>query len=123
MPDGNPSARRHKEEDKKTDGGVLATFEELFAGEAGLTKAVDKLGNGLIKVQRPHDTRYGQDITKDDEFVQMLEAAPPDWRHMAPPCRTFTRARRKDRHGCVQCLRTEEKPQKDLAMCKPRRPM
>ena len=34
-----------------------------------------------------------------------------DWKRMAPPCRTFTRARRNDHHGRVKKLRSDRKPE------------
>ena len=41
----------------------------------------------------------------------MMEAEAPSWRHMAPPCRTFTKARRTDEHGTVKALRSKERPE------------
>ena len=44
----------------------------------------------------------------------MAEQTPedlPDWKHFAPPCRTYTKARRTDKHGKVKRLRSEEKPE------------
>ena len=83
----------------------------MFAGDAGLTKAVSQIGGPKIRVRTPHDARYGQDITQDDEFLQMMEAEAPRWRHMAPPCRTFTKARCTDEHGTVKALRSKERPE------------
>eukprot|EP00435_Cladocopium_sp_Y103_P045468 s273_g13.t1 len=92
-------------------GRTKATFEELFAGEAGLTRAVGRIGGERVQIRRPQDTKYGHDITDDREFLEMMDAETPDWRHMAPPCRTFTKARRKDRHGTVAVLRSDSRPE------------
>ena len=86
-----------------TTGGNIPVFEELFAG--------GRIGGARVQVRDPQDTRFGHDLTQDNEFLQVLEGPAPDWRHMAPPCRTFTKARRTDRHGSSQVLRTETRPE------------
>ena len=35
----------------------------------------------------------------------------PDWKHFAPPCRTYTKARREDKHGKVKQLRSDGRPE------------
>lgn len=61
----------------------------------------------------PHDEFYGSDLGKDEEFVAMAEQTGdlPTWKHFAPPCRTYTKARRVDTHGKVKRLRSDEKPE------------
>ena len=88
-------------------------FLELFAGMAGLTKAVAEICTKVIALGA-EDKRFGEDLTNDNSFVKMFDLAKAEnvtWIHMAPPCRTFTRARRSDHHGTAKRLRSEGKPQ------------
>lgn len=80
---------------------------ELFAGFGGLTQAIKDVGGRVVE---PQDTMYGQDLGTDEGFIAALEE-PADWKHMAPPCRTFTKARRKDHHGHAKRLRTATHPE------------
>ena len=73
-----------------------------------------RICHGWADVLPPHDEFYGSDLQDDEEFVAMAEQTPedlPDWKHFAPPCRTYTKARRTDKHGKVKRLRSEEKPE------------
>ncbi len=57
---------------------------------------------------------YGSNLEDDQEFISLIEEkeeVAPDWYHMAPPCRTFTKARREDEHGKVKRLRSEKRPE------------
>lgn len=88
-------------------------FQELFAGFAGLTAEVQKTCGHRVWIAGAHDTRFGDDIADDEEFSKLISRTGrdvPTWIHAAPPCRTFTKARRKDKHGTVRTLRTEGKP-------------
>ena len=79
------------------------TFLELFAGLAGLTLAVGKLGSSFVALS-PSDELYGDDLSDPDEFariVRVTESEDVDWTHMAPVCRTMSAARRSDASG--QC--------------------
>ena len=60
------------------------------------------------------DFYTGQDLLKDEEYNKVARtcvAKDVDWVHMAPPCRTFSRARRTDEHGTVRVMRTPERPE------------
>eukprot|EP00435_Cladocopium_sp_Y103_P054891 s40_g18.t1 len=83
------------------------TLMELFAGFGGLTQAVRDLG---LPVKEPQDTRFGHDIASDEGFLTVLETK-AEWKHMAPPCRAFTKARRHDAHGETKRLRSEGHPE------------
>lgn len=94
-----------------------ATFLELFAGEAGLTEAV---GKANIPVMNPGDVREGPRVVlaldlKDNgtfkSLKSMIKRKQIRWLHMAPPCRSFSRARRKDRLARVRKLRSHSKPE------------
>ena len=49
----------------------------MFAGYAGLTQAIKRVGKDRVIVRDPHDTKYGHDILKDEEFTQMVEDRTP----------------------------------------------
>lgn len=104
-----PTEQKATTEDHK-----CVTFAELFAGQAGLTTAVQGICGPHVKVKDPHDELFGGDLAQDREFLEMVEEpaeTAPDWKHMAPPCRTFTKARRKDKHASVKQLRSDKKPE------------
>ena len=88
------------------------TFLELFAGFAGLSLAIAecmRYANVLT-----HDIKTGMDLLDEDDFMEthrMCEFHNVDWVHMAPVCRTMSRARRNDRHGKVKTLRTDDRPE------------
>lgn len=93
--------------------GKRFTFLELFAGLAGLTLAVGRLGS-LFTALSPNDSLYGDDMSDPDEFariVRVLESEDVDWAHMAPVCRTMSAARRSDASGHVPVLRSPDKPE------------
>ena len=88
-----------------------AIFWELFAGYEGLSLPVKKEACG--QVLPPLDFHTGQDLLDDELFNKVTRRCTGEeitWVHMAPPCRTFTRARRTDASGSVRVMRTEEKP-------------
>ncbi len=88
------------------------SFLELFAGLAGLSAAVGRILEGCWVAT--HDIKSGSDLADDDEFMRILrmsEKEQIDWTHMAPVCRTMSRARRNDKHGKVRVLRTDDRPE------------
>jgi hypothetical protein len=50
------------------------------------------------------------DVGCDEGFAKLLRTR-ATWLHGAPPCKTFSRARRTDQFASVKCLRTLERPQ------------
>ena len=90
---------------------VRPAFLELFAGKAGLTQQVRELG---LLVLEPRDLRGdGTDLSNDTvlrEIIGLIRGGQVRWLHLAPPCRTFSRARRTDRFGAVQPLRSSQFP-------------
>ena len=53
----------------------------------------------------------GWDITTPEGFAAALRASDEaDFCHLAVPCKSFTKARRKDRHGTVPVVRSDERP-------------
>ena len=105
-----PTPKRAKATGRKQ----CAVFAELFAGQAGLTTAVQEICGHLAGTRDPHDELMGSDLSNDQEFLAMVEEpaeSVPDWKHMAPPCRTFTKARRKDEHANVKSLRSDRRPE------------
>ncbi len=78
----------------------------------GLSLAVGRAVEGCWVAT--HDIKSGSDLLDDDEFmriVRLTEEKEVDWVHMAPVCRTMSRARRSDKHGRVRILRTDDKPE------------
>ena len=93
------------------------TFLDFFAGEAGLTKAVMRAGVAVLQAHDIHGNGLNEktfDLTKTEPFKQskkLLRTNKVRWLHLAPPCKTFSRARRKDRFAAVRKLRSKAKPQ------------
>ena len=80
---------------------------ELFAGVASLTLAVSLILGDRVKVLPAADIKESQwNILEDDHLVAVTrQTGEVTWLHAAPPCRTFTKARRTDEHGTVPILR------------------
>ena len=88
------------------------TFLELFAGLAGLSLAVSEAMQYATVLT--HDIKLGMDLLEEDDFMEthrLCEVHDVDWVHMAPVCRTMSRARRNDKHGRVKTLRTDDRPE------------
>ena len=101
---------------EKQEGKGDAVFLELFAGEAGLTKAVQKLG---YKVLEPGDINVGGnvkvqlDLRNNNHFKalkKLIKTKQVRWLHLAPPCKTFSRARRSDGLMRLKRLRNRGAP-------------
>ena len=87
-------------------------FWELFAGYAGLTCQVAKRKPG--STLPPLDIYQDGDLLLDDVFTKVVNTCNRErvhWVHMAPPCRTFTKAHRSDQFGEVRTMRTKEAPE------------
>ena len=91
-------------------------FLELFAGEAKLTQAVRDAG---CSVETPLEKRSTAgahsrlDFTAPEVFSEINKKARQQqykWIHAAPPCSSFSRARRTDKWGSVPILRSDEFP-------------
>lgn len=83
---------------------------ELFSGQGGFAQAVQRRVPDAVVVGAL-DAYEGWDITTPEGFAAALQASDKaDFCHLAVPCKSFTRARRKDRHGSVPVVRSEEKP-------------
>ena len=91
----------------------LAIFFELFAGAASLSAAVQDLASSAHVVSAADAWRDAdQDLLQDDFLHHCVGMARKAyWLHQAPPCRTFTRARRSDKWAKVKVLRTDERPE------------
>jgi len=94
-------------------------FLELFAGAGGLTAAVARLG---LPIHQPVDVRAAQgevvDLAAGDlldprvfrYYVQLTRRGRVRWLHGGPRCKTFTKARRRDRFGTARTLRSDQHP-------------
>ena len=93
---------------KQATGG---TFVELFAGVAGLSRAVQAKGlkvASLSDFDPTYKARTSFDLLKVSDFSRLfrfIKQQKVRWLHAAPPCKTFSRARRSDEFGCVKKLR------------------
>ena len=87
-------------------------FGEFFAGFAGFTRTLEELGGTLVETTNPQDHYEGWDILTDEGLEQGLSVCETlDHGHFAPPCKTFTKARRSDKFGVVKVLRSEAYPE------------
>ena len=109
-PLGAPSCQQEASDDHEP------CFLELFAGAGGLTAAVKRMGvpvrPALDVAGKGIDADYA-DLMDDKVFRNLLKAAKRGrirWLHGGPPCKTFTRARRKDKHGRARTLRSDQHP-------------
>lgn len=99
-----------------TDVSQDATFLEIFAGEAGLTNAVKRTGLPCmcaVEIRGESGEAVEFDLTKKEPFVKLkalLRKGKVRWLHLAPPCKTFSRARRRDRFAKVKKLRSTSCP-------------
>lgn len=80
-------------------------FGEFFAGMEGFFLTLATLGGKL-------DGFDGWNILEDEGFDRALKICDEaDHGHFAPPCRTYSRARRSDEHGSVKNLRNDQHPE------------
>ena len=94
------------------------TRADAVGGRAGLTRAVQTAGAkvmwvaDLIKCEGEHIKEF--DILGRRQIVALRNAVRKGkvrWLHGAPPCKTFSKARRTDRHGRARVYRTGAQPQ------------
>ena len=115
---GLPERKSHRARKRKQLGGSVAPqhllfFLELFAGAAGLTRAVRVLG---LPVHDPVDTHTapgGFDLLNPRDYrtiMGLVRSGRVKWLHGGPPCKTFSRARRRDHHAHVRVLRSDKYP-------------
>ena len=91
-------------------------FLELFAGLAGLTMAVQNIATGKAEVLPPGELKNkdGKFDLLDDHCLSCTAKEVDErvlWLHGAPPCHTFTFARRTDKHGKVPILQDPDHPE------------
>ena len=110
MEEGSPSTPREVIGPKETE---VFKFLELFAGFAGFSGAVRLKCGPKAEVMDQQDAwTTSWDILVDEHFEAARNwVRQADHVHLAPPCRSFTRARRKDKYGSVKLLRTDAYPQ------------
>jgi hypothetical protein len=111
-------SRKQTQYQAAVESDITPAFLELFAGAAGLTRAV--AAQGCVTMD-PVETRLGDshamtstDIADDAVFARIkkeIRQGKVRWLHAAPPCRTFTKARRTDRFGSAPVLRSSEVPE------------
>jgi hypothetical protein len=84
-------------------------FIELFAGVGGLHDTLVDSFPEFCALKRDKLTD-GWDLCNDDDLATIVRYIDRGviWLHGAPPCSTFSRARRNDHHGSCKVLRTED---------------
>ena len=116
----NPPSRqcsKRKLDKLVTDGMKDTAFMELFAGEAGLTLAVKReVGNVFTPGDIEQNSQAGvtMDLLNNETFKTLkskIKKGLVRWLHLAPPCKTFSRARRRDRLARVRKLRSVQHPE------------
>ena len=88
----------------------LPRFLEVFGGAGGLSAAVEFFGSKKAEVLSGKGTRLASvDVSSDEDFSALLSAG-AHWVHGAPPCRTFSAARRSDNVARARKLRSAARP-------------
>ena len=89
---------------------------EVFAGVGNLSRATHRRGVETIPLSN-FDPSYSVqsrfDLLRLADFKtlqRLLKRRAVRWIHFAPPCKTYSNARRTDRHGSVKVLRTHKQP-------------
>lgn len=78
-------------------------FMELFAGEAGLTQAVRRQNTR-------RDPGWGRIAVGTVLLCNAIKLRKVRWLHAAPPSKTFSRARRRDKYAKARQLRSVQCP-------------
>ena len=90
-------------------------FIELFQGQGGLTQAIEDICKDWVinHSNGTGDFSYANiaDDAVFDRILQAIQARAFLWLHAAPPCKTFSPARRADQHGCARVLRSQARPE------------
>jgi hypothetical protein len=83
----------------------------VFRGAGGLSAAVQEVsGRRDADLAERNVELATVDVGCDNDFAALLKSR-ASWVHGAPPCKTFSRARRVDQFASAKCLRSEERPQ------------
>ena len=83
----------------------------MFRGAGGLSGAVQEIGGKKVVVLSADGQEFAAiDVSADDDFAKLLQVQ-AEWIHGASPCKTFSSARRVDKHASVKRLRSTERPQ------------
>ena len=114
----NSTTLQYTSEDRSAEGEAVlkdVTFLELFAGEAGLTKAVQRAGGVVMDPVdvNDNDATVNFDLRKTGHFKKLkklIKEKKVRWLHLAPPCKTFSRARRRDKYANARRLRSVQFP-------------
>ena len=107
------TCKRQRHRSKNPRAGA-ATFVEVFAGVAGLTAAVKRRGmpaTALTDWDPTYTRKLAFDLLRTSDFnklCRMIKRGKVKWLHAAPPCKTFSRARRKDKYATCRVLRSIE---------------
>ena len=81
---------------KNPRGAYVGRFLYMFVGSGSFSAAVHELAGGFIKVLSMPGAGFSDvNVASDRDFEMLLDEIAL-WRHMAPPCKSLTKAIRKD---------------------------
>lgn len=100
------------EANDKVNGMRKFEFAEFFSGMGGFSRTLEELGGEQVSVSLPLDGYDGWNILEESGYQESERICnETDHAHFAPPCRTYTMARRSDEHGTVRVLRSPANPE------------
>jgi hypothetical protein len=83
----------------------------VFRGAGGLSHAVQEIGGEKVSVISADGMEFANiNVADDDDFERLLQVE-AQWIHGAPPCKTFSAARRVDNVASAKRLRSAERPE------------
>ena len=86
-------------------------FLEIFIGSGILSTALHREAGDYVQVLSMPGTSFSSvDVSSDHDFEMLLDESAL-WKHMAPPCKSFSRARRTDQVAVVKTLRSDSRPE------------
>jgi len=86
-------------------------FLEIFIGSGSLSRAVLQEASDYVEVlSKPGSVFNDVDVSSDCDFEMLLDTSAL-WKHMAPPCKSFSRARRADHIAVAKTLRSDSRPE------------
>ena len=90
---------------------TLGRFLEIFVGSGNLSRAVLQEASDYVEVlSMPGSVFNDVDVSSDCDFEMLLDTSAL-WKHMAPPCKSFSRARRADHIAVAKTLRSDSRPE------------
>ena len=84
-------------------------FLEIFIGSGSLSTALHREAGDYVQVLSMPGTSFSSvGVSSDHDFEMLLDESAL-WKHMAPPCKSFSRARRTDQVAVVKTLQSDSR--------------